>query len=92
MIPGGIVDFTHTILLWQSLLSVVVEIVVVAVVMWLATPTGAAARDAAALGIDLGPADRRRTPRPQADARANASSTCPSSRCPSSRWAARTCS
>jgi short-chain fatty acids transporter len=54
MIPGGLVDFSHTIFLWQSLLSVAIEIVVVTGVMWLCAPT-AGARDAAALGIDLGP-------------------------------------
>jgi short-chain fatty acids transporter len=53
-IPGGLVDFSHTIFLWQSLASVAIEIVVVCGLMWLCAPT-AGARDAATLGIDLGP-------------------------------------
>ncbi len=55
LIPNGLVDFSHTIFLWQSFASVAVEIVVVTLVMWLAAPVGAAARDAQQLGIDLGP-------------------------------------
>jgi short-chain fatty acids transporter len=38
VIAGGIIPFRHTIFLWQSLVSVAVEIVVVTTVMWLATP------------------------------------------------------
>src|SRR6185503_19050961 len=38
VVPGGIIGFTHTIFLWQSLVSVLVETVVVTAVMWLATP------------------------------------------------------
>src|SRR3954451_18238378 len=38
LVPGGIISFTHTIFLWQSLVSVAVEMVVVTGVMWLATP------------------------------------------------------
>jgi short-chain fatty acids transporter len=53
VIPGGVVGFSHTIFLWQSLVSVGIEIVVVTVVMWLATPIGEHARDAQALGIEL---------------------------------------
>ena len=53
VIPGGVVDFTHTILLWQSLASVAIELVVVTLVMWLAAPAEASARDAATLGIVL---------------------------------------
>src|SRR6202521_5613861 len=52
VIAGGVIPFRHTIFLWQSLVSVVVEIAVVTTVMWLAKP----------------PAGRRRTapgPRPQ---------------------------
>lgn len=55
VIPDGLVDLSHTIFLWQSLLSVAVELGVVTLVMWLAAPAGPAARDAEALGIDLGP-------------------------------------
>jgi short-chain fatty acids transporter len=54
MVPGGIVPFRHTIFLWQSILSVLVEIGVVTLVMWLATPPAGAGRTASDLGIDLG--------------------------------------
>src|SRR5262245_22439076 len=54
IIPGGIISFRHTIFLWQSLASVVIEMVVVTAVMWLATPPPALARTARDLGIDLG--------------------------------------
>jgi len=54
VVPGGIINFSHTIFLWQSLLSVVVEIVVVTTVMWLATPPAGRAKTAEQLGIDLG--------------------------------------
>jgi short-chain fatty acids transporter len=53
LVPGGLIPFRHTIFLWQSVVSVVVEIVVVTVVMWLATPPRHRARTAADLGIDL---------------------------------------
>src|SRR5262249_31814032 len=55
LVPNGIIDFTHTIFLWQSLASVAIELVVVTAVVWLAAPTGAHARDADALGITLPP-------------------------------------
>lgn len=54
LVPGGIIGFTHTIFLWQSLVSVLVEIIVVTAVMWLATPPASRARTARDLGIDLG--------------------------------------
>jgi short-chain fatty acids transporter len=53
MIPGGIIPFRHTIFLWQSVASVIVEVVVVTFVMWLASPPAGAGRTAADLGIDL---------------------------------------
>ena len=53
LVPGGILPFRHTIFLWQSLVSVVVEIVVVTGVMWLATPPRPRAKTAADLGIDI---------------------------------------
>jgi len=53
LVPGGIIPFRHTIFLWQSLVSVAVEIIVVTTVMWLAAPSGAAARTAADLGIEV---------------------------------------
>jgi len=52
--PGGLVPLTETIFLWQSLLSVVIEIAVITLVVWLAAPRGARAKNAAALGIELG--------------------------------------
>jgi short-chain fatty acids transporter len=59
VVPGGIIPFRHTIFLWQSLVSVAVELVVVTLVMWLATPPAGRARTARALGIDLGPSEAR---------------------------------
>ena len=38
LVPGGLITFRHTIFLWQSVVSVLVELVVVTGVMWLATP------------------------------------------------------
>lgn len=55
-IPDGVISLNHTIFLWQSLLSVGVEAVLVTWVMWKAAPTGASARTADELGIPLGPA------------------------------------
>jgi len=54
-VPGGLIGFAHTIFLWQSLVSVVVEIAVVALVMWFATPPASRARTAEDLGIALTP-------------------------------------
>jgi short-chain fatty acids transporter len=54
VVPGGIIGFSDTIFLWQSLVSVVVEIVIVTIVMWLATPPAGRARTAKDLGVDLG--------------------------------------
>lgn len=53
IVPNGIIGFSHTIFLWQSLVSVAVEIVVVTLVMWLATPGTVEARTAEDLGISL---------------------------------------
>jgi short-chain fatty acids transporter len=53
LVPGGLVPFRHTIFLWQSLVAVAVEIVVVTLVMWLATPPAGKGRTARVLGIDL---------------------------------------
>jgi len=63
VVPGGIISFRHTIFLWQSGVSVLVETIVVTLVMWLATPPPSRARTARDLGIDLGPAVRNREPR-----------------------------
>src|SRR5437762_7929234 len=54
VVPGGIISFRHTIFLWQSVASVVVETIVVTTVMWLATPPPSRARTARDLGLDLG--------------------------------------
>jgi short-chain fatty acids transporter len=54
VVPGGIINFRDTIFLWQSLASVLVEIVIVTAVMWLATPPAGRGRTAADLGIALG--------------------------------------
>src|SRR4051812_48377315 len=62
LVPGGIISFRHTIFLWQSITSVVIEMIVVTTVMWLATPPPSRARTARDLGIDLEP-EPRRTPR-----------------------------
>jgi len=53
IVPGGIIPFRHTIFLWQSFVSVAVEIVAVTTVMWLATPPAGAGKTAADLGISL---------------------------------------
>jgi short-chain fatty acids transporter len=53
LVPGGIITFRHTIFLWQSLASVGVELFVVTLVMWLATPPAGAGKTAADLGISL---------------------------------------
>jgi short-chain fatty acids transporter len=54
LVPEGVIPFTHTIFLWQSLASVAIEIAVVVTVMWLATPPATRARTASDLGIELG--------------------------------------
>lgn len=54
-VPNGVIPLSHTIFLWQSLVSVVVEVALVTLVMWLAAPSGSRARPAESLGIDLGP-------------------------------------
>ena len=90
LIPGGIISFRHTIFLWQSFLSVGIEIVVVTTVMWLATPPASRARTARDLGIELGILARTRpgeTARPRP---ARGSSTRRSSCGSSSGWASRT--
>jgi len=53
LVPGGLITFRHTIFLWQSIVSVFVEIVVVTGVMWLATPPAGRSRSARTLGIAL---------------------------------------
>src|SRR5439155_11861488 len=53
LVPGGLITFRHTIFLWQSVVSVLVELIVVTGVMWLATPPAGRGRSARALGIAL---------------------------------------
>ena len=62
IIPGGIIGLRDTIFLWQSLVSVIVEIVVVTTVMWFATPPASRARTARDLGIDLGDSETHVVP------------------------------
>jgi short-chain fatty acids transporter len=69
LVPNGVISFADTIFLWQSLVSVVVEIAAVTAVMWLATPPAGRGRTAADLGVVLGerefepaPASERPTP------------------------------
>lgn len=70
IVPGGLIPFRHTIFLWQSFVSVAVEMVVVTLVMWLATPPASRAKTARDLGIDLGTVDQGpgtdQGPRPKA--------------------------
>ena len=58
IVPGGIIPFSETIFLWQSFVSVAIEMIVVTLVMWLATPPAAKAKTAAMLGVEL-PFDSR---------------------------------
>jgi len=53
IVPGGIITFRHTIFMWQSLVAVLVEMVVVTTVMWLATPSPDEAKTAGDLNISL---------------------------------------
>ena len=57
MIAGGIIPFHDTIFLWQSVVSVVIEIAVVTAVMWLVTPPAGRGKTARDLGIILGQAE-----------------------------------
>jgi len=57
LVPDGLIPFRHTIFLWQSLVAVAIEIIVVTTVMWLATPPKGRGRTARDLGIDLGEDD-----------------------------------
>lgn len=68
-VPGGIISLGHTIFLWQSLLSVAIEMTVVVAVVYFAAPSGARAKTAESLGISLGesladrpPPERKGTP------------------------------
>jgi short-chain fatty acids transporter len=54
LVVDGTISFRHTIFLWQSLTSVVIEILVVTIVMWLVTPPAGRSKTAHDLGIALG--------------------------------------
>lgn len=54
-VPNGIIPLTSTIFLWQSLLCVAIELVVVTALMYFAAPSPENARNAAHLGLELGP-------------------------------------
>jgi len=54
IVPAGIISFSHTIFMWQSFVSVLVEMIVVTAVMWLATPPAGVGRTAEDMGIELG--------------------------------------
>jgi short-chain fatty acids transporter len=58
LVAGGLIPFQHTIFLWQSFVAVAVEIVIVVLVMYFATPPAGRGKTAADLGIDLGPTHR----------------------------------
>ena len=62
MVPGGIIPFRDTIFLWQSIASVLVEMVIVTLVMWLATPPAHKAKTAESLGISLGASELAELP------------------------------
>lgn len=51
-IPGGVLPFSQTIFLPQSLLSVAIELLIVPSIMALATPVGERAKTAADLGVE----------------------------------------
>jgi short-chain fatty acids transporter len=54
LVTGGLIPFRHTIFLWQSFVAVLIEIAVVVLVMYLATPPLGRGKTARDLGIDLG--------------------------------------
>lgn len=69
LVKDGMIPFTHTIFLWQSVACVAIEVVVVAIVVYFYAPAAGRAVTAAKLGVDLGPpldaateAPRARTP------------------------------
>ena len=57
IVPGGIIPFRDTIFLWQSFVSVFVEIAIVTAVMWFVTPPAGRGKTARDLGIELGAAE-----------------------------------
>jgi short-chain fatty acids transporter len=57
LVPGGVLPLSRTIFLWQSWVSVIVEILVVGAVVWLSTPSPLRSRSAASLGVNLDSSD-----------------------------------
>ena len=60
----GEIPLTATIFRWQSMISVAIEMAVVAFAVWLFAPGEGQARPASALGIELGPATPSPVPPP----------------------------
>ncbi|OFY98840.1 MAG: hypothetical protein A2070_04735 [Bdellovibrionales bacterium GWC1_52_8] len=54
VVPGGLIGLQHTAFLWQTLLTVVIEIILVGAIVWFYTPLGAKAKTAKALNVNLG--------------------------------------
>ena len=75
MVPGGIIPFSDTIFLWQSFVSVLVEMVVVTLVMWLATPPASKAKTAAASASTSASRNLPQAPSPRSQAPASGSNT-----------------
>lgn len=65
VVPDGMIPLSKTIFLWQSFVSVAIEIVVVVAVVWLYTPSPDRAKTAAALGVDLTPPREEATENPK---------------------------
>lgn len=53
LVPDGVIPLSSTIFLWQSLVSVLLEVVVVTAVMFFAAPTGGRLKSASDLGVSL---------------------------------------
>ena len=66
VVAGGVIPFRHTIFLWQSLVAVAIEIILVTAVMWWATPAAGDGRTARDLGIDLNSHENTATRNPRA--------------------------
>ncbi len=55
VVEGGVIPLSSTIFLWQSVVSVVVEIAIVTLVVYLYAPSASRSKTASELGIELGP-------------------------------------
>ena len=86
LVPGGMIGFRDTIFLWQSFVSVFVEIVIVVLVMWLATPPASKAKTASALGFDLGEGEGTSRPRTPTSAKATVDKQDPGPQIPPGAW------